>query len=173
MIEKFLPLVAKATQFCDVGVGSGFYSRFLLEHLAKIQGFGFDISQYSLTFTRELIARSGLNARYNTFEMLIENWEGKKFDCFLSVEVLEHLTEPVQYLRSLRSVLTEGAKGVVTAALDAPNRDHIYLYRDLESVEVQLKESGFQILDSQNFPAFQKSRENPTVPQNACFIVRN
>lgn len=172
MTEKFLPLVKNGGRFCDVGVGTGFYSRYLLQYLPDISGFGFDISRFSLESAQDLIKKSGLNSRYQVNEMLIEEWKGEKFDVFLSVEVLEHLSDPMQYLRYLASVLKSGAYGVITAAIDAPNRDHIYLYRHVDEIGKQISEAGFKIIDVQNFAAFEKSKDNPTVPQNGCFIVQ-
>lgn len=42
-------------------------------------------------------------------------------------------------------MLRPGGKAFITAALNAPNADHIYLYRTSEEVKVQLADTGFAI----------------------------
>ena len=66
-------------------------------------------------------------------------------DWLVSVEVLEHLEDPVRFLRGLRALLNERGKAFVTTALNAPNADHIYLYRNAAEVCVQLDAAGFAI----------------------------
>ena len=64
--ERFIPLAhaISPTQFFDVGVGTGFYSKEMLERLPGIRGTGFDISEHSLAHTAKMLERWNLSSRY-------------------------------------------------------------------------------------------------------------
>jgi 2-polyprenyl-3-methyl-5-hydroxy-6-metoxy-1,4-benzoquinol methylase len=86
------------------------------------------------------------------------------------VEVLEHLEKPVAFLKVLRRMLQDGGKAFITAAITAPNEDHIYLYNEVGDVEAQLLEAGFSVLDFQEDIAYEPKKDEP-VPRLAAFIV--
>jgi len=157
--------------FCDVGIGTGFYSKELLRALPAIRGWGFDISDSSISHTDHMLQRWALSDRYTTRKQEVGKEVDGGFDCCLSVELLEHLEDPTVLLRSIRNVMRDDALGLLTAALDAPNRDHIYLYRDNDSVRRHIEAGGFEVLLEANFAAYEVD-EDETVPQAACFIVQ-
>ena len=84
--------------------------------------------------------------------------------------MLEHLEEPVALLRALRAMLVPGGKAFITAAINAPNADHIYLYRNQEEVLAQLESAGF-CLEQGFVAAAYRPRGNEPVPAIAAFIV--
>lgn len=159
-------------RFCDVGIGTGFYSKELLTALPTARGWGFDISSSSIAHTGQLLEKWQVMDRYTLCQREVAPLEGEGFNAFVSVELLEHLEDPSGFLCQLRAGVEGGAIGFVTAAIDAPNRDHIYLYRDLGSIHTQLESAGFEILHSANFAAYEVSSDNETVPQSGCFVVR-
>ncbi len=173
--EAFIPLVQKssAKNFYDIGVGSGFYSKIMLQSVPQIYGHGYDISEFSLQHTQQLLKAWNFENRYEAhLQDMTQNPPHELADSFMNIEVLEHLEDPISFLKALRKIVKKGAYGFITAAIDAPNRDHIYLYRDLEGISSQIEAAGFNIVEGKNFPAFEKSAENPTVPQNGSFIVQ-
>ena len=157
--------------FCDVGIGTGFYSKETLIALPHIRGWGFDISAASMEHTERLLTRWGVSDRYEICSRPIGPDYPRKFDAFITIELLEHLEDPQAFLCTLRESVAPGALGLVTAAIDAPNRDHIFLYRDLASVAQQLEHAGFRIRESALFVAYEKMRPSDTVPQSGCFVV--
>lgn len=163
---------AGAATFCDVGIGTGFYSKETLLAVPGIRGWGFDISDASIDHTTALLARWALSKRYTLCKKEVADELGGGFDSFISVELLEHLEDPQAFLCDLRRVVKVGALGLLTAALDAPNRDHIYLYRDNDAVREQILEAGYEVLAEENFAAYQTASAQETVPQAACFVVR-
>lgn len=172
--EHFLPKVRsdRVTSFCDVGIGTGFYSKEVLLGAPDIRGWGYDISDASLLQTERLLTRWQVSQRYTLCRQEVAAGVEGGFDAFVSVELLEHLDDPPRFLAALRQSVRRGAYGLVTAALDAPNRDHIYLYRDNGSVAAQLKAAGFEILVETNLAAYPRQSERETVPQAACFILQ-
>ncbi|MFM2421177.1 MAG: hypothetical protein RL385_5900 [Pseudomonadota bacterium] len=132
--------------FAEVGVGTGIYSRTLLEGLPEARGTGFDISPLSLTFTERHVASYGFGARYALRNQNILTTRAEHtYDAVLCVEVLEHLEDPVAMLRGLKALAAPHAKLFVTAALNAAHADHIYLYREPGDVLSQVKEAGLHV----------------------------
>ena len=90
-----------------------------------------------------------------------------------SIEVLEHLEDPNLFLHGLfKSGKAGGGSGFISAAINAPNADHIYLYGSYLEVQKQIEAAGFDILDYCNDEAYEPRRNGDLVPVNAAFIVR-
>lgn len=159
-------------RFCDVGIGTGFYSKELLTALPTARGWGFDISSSSISHTGQILEKWRVMDRYTLCQREVTPLEGEGFNAFVSVELLEHLEDPLGFLCQLRAGVGAGATGLVTAAIDAPNRDHIYLYRDMKSISQHLESAGFEIIQSENFAAYEQTTVTETIPQSGCFILR-
>jgi SAM-dependent methyltransferase len=172
--DRFIPLARTASpkQFFDVGVGTGFYSKEMLERLSGIRGTGFDISEHSLAHTTKMLQRWGFEARYDCQRQDILALDpAPQADCITSVEVLEHLEDPPAFLRGLYRMLRPGGLGYLTAAVNAPNADHIYLYTSGEDVACEIRAAGFTIVDSDEYFGF-VPRADESVPSGAVFVVR-
>lgn len=136
----------QVSEFAEVGVGTGIYSRMTLQGLPEIKGIGFDISAMSLQFTQAHIASFGLSDRYMGCQQNVLEVPGSKcYRAVICVEVLEHLEDPVALLRGLKSLCVPDGKLFVTAALNAADADHIYLYRQPQDVLAQVDEAGLHL----------------------------
>jgi SAM-dependent methyltransferase len=137
---------AGTTDFAEVGVGTGIYSRMLLGELPEAQGTGFDISPLSLRFTQAHVASYGFGHRYQLRRQnIITEPLDKQYQAVVCVEVLEHLEDPVALLKGLKAMAAPGARLFVTAALNAAHADHIYLYRTPADVTAQVEEAGLHV----------------------------
>jgi 2-polyprenyl-3-methyl-5-hydroxy-6-metoxy-1,4-benzoquinol methylase len=161
-----------AANFAEVGIGTGFYSRTVLENLPQVRGTGYDISENSKRYTEKQVGDFGAMDRYEVvLRDVINNPPENVADWLISVEVLEHLEDPVAFMRGLRAMLRDGGKAFITAALNAPNPDHIYLYRTGEEVLEQLQEAGFELEQYQYLSAHRPPAKGVPVPQVAAFIM--
>ncbi len=134
--------------FYDVGIGTGIYSRETLRHLPQVHGKGFDISRYSVAFTRHSLQAYDVLARYefvlgNVFTM---NVPLEKADFLVSQEVLEHVEDPARFLRILHDWVKPEGRAYITAAINAGLSDHIYLFQSPEEVAALLEQAGWKIL---------------------------
>lgn len=144
----FLPSLAKQAhpRFAEVGIGTGVYSRTALQTVSDAEGFGYDLSPVSVRFTRAHLEAFGLLDRYDTsLRDVIEQPPEDQVGHVICVEVLEHLEDPVALMRALKNMTTPGGKLFITAALNAANADHIYLYRNAEEVLAQAEEASLHV----------------------------
>ena len=165
-------LRAEDRSFCDVGIGTGFYSRWLLTAGDDVRGQGFDISESSKAYTERQVAAYGAADRYRVHlrDVVAEPLDNVA-DWLMSVEVLEHLEDPLAFLKALRRMLRDGGKAFVTAAITAPNIDHIYLYRDAEEVVDQLIEAGFALEQYYLGAGYAPAEPRLPVPKIGAYIV--
>lgn len=172
-LDEFVPLIASSAtpRFCDIGVGTGFFTRLALAADERIEGFSYEISEHALAFTKAHLEAFGLAERWQ-YEVrnITDDPPEKQWPFIVSVEVLEHLEDPVKFLGSLRKMLLPGGKGFISAALTAPTIDHIYLYESCDQIAEQLKQAGFAVLDFIEQAAFE-APSGQTVPRVGAFIV--
>ena len=165
--------MAKNPYFMEVGIGTGLYSALLLQAKYDAHGIGIDISPFSIKFAKNLLTKLDLNNRYS-FEMRDINATDPlevKANWLICVEVLEHLEDPVGFLRSLRRNLAPGGKAFITAAINAAHSDHIYLYRNSQEVCDHLYAAGFIIEQYYVGKAYQAVAAGTQIPEAAAFIV--
>jgi 2-polyprenyl-3-methyl-5-hydroxy-6-metoxy-1,4-benzoquinol methylase len=170
--ERFLPLLDANSdkRFYEVGTGTGFYTVQALRHHPRAYGYGIDISPSSRHFTRQHVERWGYDDRLSTLDVDILEATLEPLPCIQSVEVLEHLRDPRAFLRSLRTLLAPGGFGFITAAITAPEADHIYLYWTADDVIEQMQDAGFTVNDYLEERAYQGA-PGEQVPRVAAFIV--
>lgn len=158
--------------FLEVGIGTGLYSGWLLRKLPNVQGIGLDISPSSKMFTEAQMTALGVANRYHVeLRDVTSAPMEQKTDWLVCVEVLEHLENPVAFLRGLRRNMAPGAHAFITAALNAAHADHIYLYRKSDEVLAHLIEAGFTLEQSFVGDAYKPTSPGVPVPEAAAFIV--
>lgn len=164
--------VAEIRSFLEVGVGTGLYSRIALQKLVQTSGRGVDISASSQRFAQRQMTAFGLSERYSVdLEDVVTETPDASAEALICVEVLEHLEDPVKFLRALRRVLKPGGKAFITAALNAAHTDHIYLYRNVGDVEAQIVAAGFAVEQYFVGQAYAPTRTDGPVPLAAAFVV--
>lgn len=171
--QHFLPLIVAADdqQVVDVGVGTGFYSRQALVGAPDATCTAYDISEHSMGYARRQVRAFGGEGRWRgELRDVVADTPDQQWPFLVSVEVLEHLEDPVEFLVALRTMLRPAGRAFITAAITAPNADHIYLYEDVAAVEAQLVEAGFEVLDWREDIAYEPRAAEP-VPRLAAFIV--
>ena len=170
--ENFLPLLDGLTdkRFYEVGTGTGFYAIQINRHDPEFRGTGIDISPYSRRFTLNNVRGWGFEDRFTQSEQNIIGADLEPLPCIQCIEVLEHLSDPQEFLNHFRKMLIPGGHGFITAALTAPNADHIYLYWTPEEVIEQFEAAGFTVQDYIEESGYEGGPDE-IVPKVAAFIV--
>jgi SAM-dependent methyltransferase len=169
--RAFLGAMAGATTFAEVGVGTGLYSRLTLQARPAITGRGYDISPASKAFADAHVAAFGAEDRFETILQDIVADPIPPAPWLICVEVLEHLEDPPAFLAALRAALLPGGHAFITAALNAANVDHIYLYEGPDQVAAQLHQAGFETRESFLANAYAPAAPDTPVPAVAAFVV--
>jgi SAM-dependent methyltransferase len=156
-----------AKKFYEVATGTGLYSRFALQGAKEAVGVGFDISPASCTFTENHIGAFRLGSRYEMRMQNVLEDEPEPVDWLICVELLEHVSDGMPLLRTLRRMLKPGGKMFLATALNAPNSDHILLLKTPDEVYALLHAAGFTVLQSE-FNAAYSGKTPPTVAAFVC-----
>ncbi len=160
------------SRFVEVGVGTGVYSRRMLEAISTAVGTGYDVSPSAKRFALRHLSAYGLSDRYSLkLQDVVMNRPSEQFHTLICVEVLEHLEDPVEFLRALRQMLIPGGRAFITAAVSADHTDHVYLYRTAADVEAHVTEAGFAIEQSFAAGAYALKYRGQAVPLAAAFIA--
>lgn len=157
--------------FLEVGVGTGIYSGRVLRKIPAIRGRGTDISKSSKRFAEMQMSALGVSDRFQVDLIDITKEATETHDWLICVEVLEHLDDPLAFLRDLRKILSPGAKAFITAAVNAAHLDHVYLYSSADQVLRQLLEAGFHLEQGFIAHAYKPTSPGAPVPEAAAFIV--
>ena len=163
--NDLLPRIPEVKLFYEVGVGCGLYSQIVLECFQNARGVGVDISSYALNYAHSVIKAHGMGDRYSTNRTnILDAPVRPAADLVISQEVLEHLEDPLTFIRSLRDMAQPEGWGYITAAVNAAHTDHIYLYSSPDEVVDQVKEGGWNVIDIQiEANADTGRRFNPTI----------
>lgn len=158
-------------RFAEIGVGTGLYSRRVLQQAVSAQGTGIDISPASQAFAERHVQAFGLQDRYRTElrDIVIDPLPATEW--VICIEVLEHLEDPLGFLRALRAILAPGGHAFITAALNAAHVDHIYLYESADQVIAQLEAAGFALEQGFIGAAYPRKTPDTPVPAVAAFVV--
>ena len=150
-ISELIPkIIDRVFLFYEVGVGCGMYSQKSLQLMPKADGVGYDISDYALEFTSNVIKSHNLQERYKIKNQnIISRPVEKKADFIISQEVLEHLEDPQSFIDGLYNATRPDGWGYITAAINAGHTDHIFLYRTPKEVRTQIEQAGWSIHDEQ------------------------
>jgi len=164
---------SKDVSFAECGTGTGYYSRIVLDSIPSSRCIGFDISPASAEFTRRQWRAFGVDGRaeLELRDILRDRPADRQVSWLVSVEVLEHLEDPGAFLRALRQLLKPGGKAFITAALNAPNADHIYFYGHPDDVGKQLDAAGFTVEQCLLASAYPPRARGVPVPEAVAFIV--
>jgi hypothetical protein len=89
-------------------------------------------------------------------------------------EVLEHVEAPGLFLDKIHELAKPNAYIFVTTCVNAPQIDHIYLFRHLSEVADLISEHGFSIVHSRAIPYEGKTLqqcEERNLPINVAYVL--
>ena len=126
----------------DIPAGTGIFSYHILKYFKFRKTDIYDISSYSIKYTKNILLNSELNITDVTFKIanVFELESTGKYDFICCGELLEHLEQPALLLSKLRDLLKDDGKLFLTTAIYAAAIDHIYLFENVEQVRELLNE---------------------------------
>ncbi len=120
-VERLLPLLGPSMRVLEIGCGTGAFLDAVRPYMEQLQGVEPD--RDSKTWIEK---RLGLPV---VSELEVLRQQEATFDLVVMFHVLEHLPDPISFLRSLRELLRVGAKLII----EAPNVDDalVSLYKSV------------------------------------------
>ena len=140
--SNLLSVSPSATRVIDVGAGSGFFAKYLCDLLPNSTGLCVDPNYESSSLGQFGNIQFALNAN------------GKKADVYVFADVLEHVQDDIQLLRSYTDQCEKGSLILISvpAFMILWSQHDVYLehYRryTLEQIEEVVKLSGLSIIQS-------------------------
>lgn len=130
---------AKEGKYLEIGPGHGYFLMTAMEATAYDSFTGVDISETSVTLTRNLVEYFSKNTQkkfsLNCLDFLQCDLPNGSFDAVVMGEVLEHVERPEMFMKQIARIAKKDAYIFITTCINAPAVDHIYLFKDPEQVK--------------------------------------
>lgn len=136
-------------QWLDVGVGHGEYFQLAVCHTGYKHYLGIDISPTCVQMCKEMIEQRIPEGSKNIDirEQDFFQYDGPVCDAVVLGEILEHIESPQTFLEKVYDITHEESFIYITTVVNCPQKDHIYLFRNIEEIEKMYQEIGFEICD--------------------------
>lgn len=134
--------------YLEIGPGHGYYFMDAQKKTAFENFTGVDISPTSIRMTQSIL-ESGFFGRFSNYELNLMDFLSvalkKKYDAVIMGEVLEHVENPVAFIRKINESSKPDAFIYVTTVINAPAIDHIALFTNVEDLDRCVKEGGLKM----------------------------
>src|ERR1700722_1035068 len=149
-LDKFLRTLPAehCGPLASVGCGAGFELKLAAELLPTWSIAGYD-TEVEMHGKAEQLLRFFHISKAVEFRNVFPLTEGspieRQYDAVILCELLEHLPDPAQALRTVRKQLKDNGKLFLTAAVNIAQEDHVFLYPDIETCRRQLSACGLAV----------------------------
>ena len=164
----------KGENYLEIGPGHGEYFTKALKYSNLKFFHAVHLSESSVKLTKQYVDYCKLGGGGG--QVCIENKNffeftpSVKYDVIVMGEVLEHVEEPLKFLRQIAKCSTEKTKSYVTTVVDAPTPDHIYHFRSPEEIFNMAESAGFKILEYKLFTPNNKPIEKVKKLHEAIWV---
>lgn len=176
--QRFLKTNPEIIKYLDVAPGHGLFAAEVLSKYLSAEATLVDISATSLDVSKELLDCFGVGkSRYNALQgdFLVTEIGSKNFDLITMGEVLEHVEEPLDFLKRAAELLSKNGRIFMTTCSNAPAIDHIYHFHNSEEIRDLIRAAGLKIESEESIPAEnipEKDCEKELVTVNYCCILK-
>ncbi|EAK9939959.1 class I SAM-dependent methyltransferase [Campylobacter lari] len=160
--------------YLEIGPGHGeFFVKALRSQKFK-KYFGIDISPISCQMSKDMVENQfgTINTRC---EFICKDFTkcdfNNKADLVVMGEVLEHVEQPLQFIKDVKALLNDNGEIFATIPINAPAIDHIYLFSHPDEVKELLNKAGLKIKKCEYFTANNYSLEKALKTKNAIIMT--
>jgi len=137
----------------DMGCGYGYFTTLLSQYTDSIDGFDIDLN--AINYAKESLSRLTEPAKINFFHFDGYNTQVKSetYDAVVSFEVIEHVTEPLTYLKECYRILKSGGRFYLSTpnGLIANKNDCIIKYHSRSHLTEFFPSELYTMLTGQGF----------------------
>ena len=134
--------------YLEVGPGHGFYLCEAMKCFKEASIHLIDLSEASIDITKKMCKKL-MNHSYNLTtinkDFLDIKPQKKTFDLIVICEVLEHLDDPLSFLKHTHKILNKNGLAIISTCANSACVDHIYLYHSIEHIKSHIVEENFRI----------------------------
>lgn len=132
--------------YLEIGGGHGLYLNEAIATLPRVKQFDLiDISQSSLALAKGIIDNDKVNYFHKNIFDFTENED--LYDFITIGEVIEHLENPLAILKKITKLLSNKGVCYITAPINAPMIDHIYLFSNENQIRELIATAGLEIIE--------------------------
>lgn len=181
-IHRFFEAVlqdAKGENYLEIGPGHGKYfcEAYNLGRFKKYVAI--DVSPTAIAMTEQYM-QSHKNDRGGVYELICQDAtqldsEERKYDFVVLQEVLEHLENPLEMLKTTAKLLSAEGTAYLLMPICAPSPQHIFLFQNRKHVQSLIQQADLEIIKEDYITVNRVSvetAEEKRMPIDACLLVR-
>ena len=172
--HDFLENFKQSGNYIEIGAGHGLFLANACQILSQDFNINaWDISKSSLVETNNCLDKLKIERNVNLFEQDFNklNVGVEKADLLVFSEILEHLENPSQVLKTLNGIVKKGGYLFLNAPINSPAPDHITNWNDADEMFDQVKKAGFDIIMKQVIPATGLTLEKALKHKGAISVI--
>lgn len=162
--------------FLEIGSGHGLLSKELIKK-KNLKGVICDISQQSLNFTKKILGNFVKSNKIEFKKIDFFNLKpNKKFDFVVMGEVIEHVDNPIKFLKKVKTIITKDGKIFISTCANCAQVDHIYHFKSIEQIRNLIKKTKLKIMSELISPSEKIKKDKwkkEKISINYCAILEN
>ncbi len=156
-LQKMILSRSKAHSYLEIGPGHGLFSHFSLNVLKSLSDYtAIDISKTSLRLTKDFLefsSKTDFNKVGNFINKdFLKIKDKKKYDLIVCGEVLEHVSNPINLLKSLTNRLDKNGRVFISTCANCPAIDHVNEFFNINEIEKLFKKSKLKVVSRKVLP---------------------
>lgn len=176
---SMIPRHAKG-KYLEIGPGHGVYLMTAMQLTSYDLFEAIDISATSIELTSKIL-KSNCFGNFTNYTLLSRDFLTSEmthhsYDSIVMGEVLEHVEEPLNFLKKIHSITTKESFIYITTCINAPAIDHIYLFDSISSIHTMVNEASLTIKDELLVPYEGCSLDDSLekrLPVNIALVLEN
>jgi len=171
---KTSPIIKR---YLDVAPGHGLFAVETMQKFSDLKSSLLDISATSIQVTGEILDSFQIDPSRFEFingDFLTVPIDGGEFDFISMGEVLEHVNDPLGFMKRACSLIKDDGRIFMSTCSNAPALDHVYHFHNIGEVRDLVHEAGLCILSEVSLPAEdvpEERCEEELVTVNYCCIL--
>jgi ubiquinone/menaquinone biosynthesis C-methylase UbiE len=162
-VTRYLPRLPTAADHLEIGPGHGIFMYFaaLAANIGSVTGW--DLSPASIAKTTHALETLGITRPVRLIEQDMfdvgDPAPDDMVDSIVMSEILEHVENPVEALRSAARSLRPGGHLWINVPANSPSPDHIFLVNSPEHANQIVRDAGLEVVASAAYPMMGASLE--------------
>ena len=167
-------------KYLEIGPGHGYYFMDAQKKTSFEHFLGVDLSPTSIRLTKSIL-ESGYFGKFSSYELQLIDFLSvdlkEKYDAVVMGEVLEHVENPVAFIKKINESSKQDAFIYITTVINAPAIDHIALFTNVEDLDKCVKEGGLKMkeyfLTASNNKLSVKENLKQLLPVNIAMVLQH